>query len=185
MQKSAGALEAVEVLSRAREVFGESTVAEAYDRLAREIAADFRDRDPVLLALMCGGMVPAVAIMQRLDFPFRFDYVHATRYGQGTRGGDLSWRVPPGPNLRGETVVVIDDILDRGTTLAALKARLSAVGVAAQRIAVLVERQCERDGSIAADYVGLRVGPGFLFGCGMDVAGYWRGLPTISATRDE
>lgn len=183
--QSAGALDAVKVRSRAREVFDGSVVSEAYDRMAREIADDFRNRDPVVLVLMCGGMIPGAAIMQRFDFPFRFDYVHATRYGKGIRGGELSWRVPPSPSLRGETVIVIDDILDRGTTLAALKARLSAAGVAEQRVAVLVERECDRDVAIAADYVGLKVGPGFLFGCGMDVAGYWRGLSSISVMEDE
>lgn len=185
MAEPGNAAEAAKVRSNATEVFEPGVVSAAYDRLAEAIERDYRDRDPVLLAVMCGGMVPAAALMQRFDFPFRLDYVHATRYGTATRGGELTWRVPPSQSLRGETVLIVDDILDHGTTLAALKARLSAIGVLEQRVAVLVQRDRNQAASVVADYVGLRAGPGFLFGCGMDVAGYWRGLASISVMRDQ
>jgi hypoxanthine phosphoribosyltransferase len=102
-----------------------------------------------------------------------------TRYARGTRGGEIEWRVRPSADLASRTVLVVDDVLDRGHTLRALGAELEKVGVARLRTAVLVvKRVANARARPKVDYRGVEVEDVYLFGCGM---GYWRGLPALYA----
>jgi len=111
--------------------------------------------------------------------------VHPTRYGQATSGGVLSWRAAPSLALRGRIVLVVDDILDEGTTLAAIQERVRQLGAEACYTAVLAEKMHGRTKAAQADFVALSVPDRFVFGFGMDVRGAWRNLPAIYAMRAE
>ena len=74
----------------------------------------------MIICVMIGGLVPLGNLLHRLDFPLEVDYVHATRYRGDITGGDIHWKVRPSTNLAGRTVLVVDDILDGGITLAAI-----------------------------------------------------------------
>jgi hypoxanthine phosphoribosyltransferase len=150
--------------------------------MADSITADLAGTEPVVLAVMQGGAFAAVELCRRLRFPYAFDFVHVTRYAGGTRGGDVEWRVPPSAELKGRTVLVVDDVLDRGHTLRALRAELKRVGAARQRTAVLVVKKVAGGGARPkVDYVGVEVEDVYVFGCGMDYRGHWRGLPGLYA----
>jgi hypoxanthine phosphoribosyltransferase len=159
-------------------------VEAAIRRLADEICADYRERYPLLLAVMGGAVVFAGQLLPRLRFPLDFDYIHVSRYGSATQGGGVEWRVAPPPSVRGREVLVIDDILDGGHTMRAIRGRLLELGAASFRCAVLVEKQSPQTKPIAADYVGLRIPDRFVFGCGMDAKGFWRNLPEIRAMKE-
>lgn len=165
-------------------VCSEAEVQAAIARLAAEISARVRDAYPVVLVVMGGAVVFAGQLLPRLRFPLDLDYVHATRYGAATTGGSIAWRVSPPPQVRGRTVLVLDDILDGGQTLWAIRDQLLALGAARVLCAVLVEKTLARPKPIAADFVGLRIPDRFVFGCGMDAKGYWRNLPEIRAIRE-
>ena len=156
----------------------------AVERVAREIAAVYRDRYPLVLAVMGGAVVFAGWLLPRLRLPLDFDYLHATRYGTATAGGGIQWRVEPPATVRGREVLVLDDILDGGQTLAAIRSRLLASGAAGVKAAVLVEKDLPHPRPIAADFVALRIPDRFVFGCGMDAKGFWRNLPEIRAMKD-
>lgn len=164
-------------------VCGEGEVQGAIARLAVDISARLRDAYPVVLVVMGGAVVFAGQLLPRLRFPLDLDYVHATRYGTATTGGSLAWRVSPPPEVRGRTVLVLDDILDGGQTLCAIRDQLLVLGAARVLCAVLVEKTLARPKPIAADFVGLRIPDRFVFGCGMDAKGYWRNLPEIRAMK--
>jgi hypoxanthine phosphoribosyltransferase len=135
-----------------------------------------------VLAVMHGGVYAAVELSRRLRFPHEFEYVHVTRYASGTKGGAIEWRVRPSKKLAGRTVLIVDDVLDRGHTLRALHAELKRVGVAKQQTAVLVvKRVASARKRPKVDYVGVEVDDLYVFGCGMDYRGYWRGLPALYA----
>src|SRR5690606_8730255 len=106
--------EAVAARERARLVVPADAVAAAFDRMAAEITAALGRADPVMLAVMHGGMYAAVELSRRCAFPHELDFVHLTRYGNALTGGALEWRVPPRAALAGRTVLVVDDVLDRG-----------------------------------------------------------------------
>lgn len=165
-------------------VCGEAEIQAAIERLARDIDAQLRDTYPLVLVVMGGAVVFAGQLLPRLRFPLDLDYVHATRYGAATQGGGLTWRVNPPPEARGRTVLLLDDILDQGRTLRAIREQLLAQGATKVLSAVLVEKELAATKPMRADFVGLRIPDRFVFGCGMDAKGFWRNLPEIRALRN-
>ena len=158
-------------------------VQAAVKRLAAEIERALGKDYPLVLAVMGGAVVFAGQILPLLRFPLDFDYVHASRYGAMTRGSSIEWRVRPPALVRGRKVLVLDDILDHGETMNAIRNRLLELGAKEFYSAVLVEKALGKKKPIAADFVGLTIPDRFVFGCGMDAKGYWRNLPEIRAMR--
>ena len=109
-------------------------------RLAAEIDEELSTKYPLVLAVMGGAVVFAGQILPLLRFPLDFDYVHASRYGATTRGAGIEWRVKPPALVRGRTVLVLDDILDHGETMSAIRNGLLELGAQSVHCAVLVEK---------------------------------------------
>src|SRR5690606_19796016 len=127
----------------------------------------------------CGKLLPL------LRFPLTLDYVHASRYGDGIDGREIHWKVEPPPHVKDRAVLVLDDILDEGATLAAIKERVLAKGALSCDIAVLTEKRTGRPKPVHADFIGLEVPDRFVFGCGLDAYGLWRNLPAVYALKDK
>jgi hypoxanthine phosphoribosyltransferase len=179
---SPAARDALEARRTATRVCSAKEIRAALDRMAAQIGARLASKNPVVLAVMHGGVYAAVDLSRRFDFPHELDYVHVTRYANGTTGGAIEWRVEPGTRLAGRTVLVVDDVLDRGHTLRALHAALKRVGVATVHTAVLVVKNvANARGRPKVDYAGVEIEDRYVFGCGMDYRGYWRGLQALYA----
>lgn len=165
-------------------VYGRQEIEYALDRMAEGVTARLGDRDPVLLAMMIGGMVPLGALLPRLQFPLQVDYLHATRYQGGTRGGHLDWLRKPGLSLKNRTVLIIDDVLDHGITLAAGVEECRDAGAREVLTAVLISKRLAlRKGLQAADFAALETDDRYLFGWGMDYHSYLRNGEGIYAAR--
>jgi hypoxanthine phosphoribosyltransferase len=177
--------EANKVLSEADLLVGQADVAAAIGRLAVEITAQLKEANPVLLCVMNGGLIFTGQLLTQLAFPLEVDYLHATRYGHATSGAGLDWTVRPRLNLQGRTVLLLDDILDEGVTLAAIAEYCRQQGAAKVLMAVLVEKLHLRKVTpgMRADFSGLEVGDRFLFGYGLDYKGYWRNAAGIYAVK--
>jgi len=175
--------EARTMLAEADLVCSAAEVEQALFRLAAEITSVLADRYPLVLTVMGGAVVFAGQLLPQLLFPLECDYLHATRYGAETAGSTLNWIVEPRASVAGRTVLVLDDILDEGVTLAAIKEKLLAQGARDCYLAVLTEKDTGRAKPVAADFVGLRLPNRFVFGCGMDAKGAWRNLPAIYAVK--
>ncbi len=160
-------------------------VEAALDRMAAEITAELGDSNPLVYAVMNGALILAGRILPRLPFALEVAYLHATRYGHQIQGTLLDWRVRPTQDLRGRTVLVLDDILDEGHTLHAIIEHLKEEGAARVYSAVLTHKLHDRKAyaGMRADFTGLDVADRFLFGCGMDYKGYWRNAPGIYAVK--
>ncbi len=158
-------------------------VQAAVRRVAGEINGRLSEAYPLVLVVMAGAVVFGGQLLPLLNFPLDLDYVHASRYGNETAGGALEWRVAPPAGVQGRTVLLLDDILDGGTTLLAIRDRLREQGATRVFSAVLVEKVLAGGKPIDADFVGLRIPDRFVFGCGMDAKGYWRNLPEIRAMK--
>jgi hypoxanthine phosphoribosyltransferase len=182
IEDSGAVLDAVAVRRAARRIHSARDVGRTLTRMAREIDAGLAGTNPVVLAVMRGGVFAAVELCQRFRFPHELDYVHVTRYANGTRGGTIEWRVRPSEALAGRTVLIVDDVLDRGHTLRALQKELRRIGVAAQYTAVLVVKRVNvKRKRPRVDFAGLEIDDVYVFGCGMDYRGYWRGLRGLYA----
>ncbi len=170
-----------QVYARSTCLYTTNEVAAALDRMAINIHEKLSDQNPVILCVMIGGLVPMGNLLLRLDFPLEVDYVHATRYRGGIRGGELEWLVRPSVELKGRNVLVVDDILDGGVTLAAILNEVKAMGANEVYSAVLVDKHHKRvpDGLQKADFVGLEVDDHYIFGYGMDYNEYLRNAPGI------
>lgn len=173
------------ILADAEIIFSADTVAEAVSRVAVEISEKLSECNPLLLCVMSGGVPFAGQLMTQLHFPLDFDYLHVTRYGQETSGGALSWRSAPSTPVEGRTVLIIDDILDEGLTLAAIVERMKEQGAKACYTAVATDKMNGKKKPLKADFVALNVPDRFVFGYGMDVRGKWRNLPAIYAMKEE
>ncbi len=169
------------VYKRSSCLYTTEEVETALDRMAVDIRQVLHDKNPVIICVMIGGLVPMGNLLPRLDFPLEVDYVHATRYRGEISGGELHWKVRPTSNLQGRTVLVVDDILDGGVTLAAILAEIKTMGAAQVYSAVLVDKHHKRvdNGLEKADFVGLRVDDHYIFGYGMDYKEYLRNAPGI------
>ncbi|MDR1935638.1 MAG: hypoxanthine-guanine phosphoribosyltransferase [Candidatus Accumulibacter sp.] len=176
--------EARALLSGAELIHSARAVSAAVSRVAARITEKLGEQNPLLLCVMSGGVPFAGQLMMHLRFPLDFDYLHITRYGQETTGGALSWRSLPGMPVEGRSVLVVDDILDEGLTLAAIIERMRELGAAACHTAVAVDKLKGRQKPLAADFVALTVPDRFVFGYGMDVRGKWRNLPAIYAMKE-
>ena len=176
--------EAEEVLKHADCLHNVAVIRKAYDRLAQQISSDYADKHPLVLCVMIGGVHATSEITQRLTIPLQIDYLHATRYRGETTGGELHWKAHPDISVKDRDVLVIDDILDEGHTLAAILKALREQGAANVKAAVLAEKIHSRKApGIKADYVGVTVEDRYVFGCGMDYKSYWRQLPAIYAVK--
>jgi len=178
------AQEARDILAKSSLVHSPEAVQAALQRVAGEIAATLSDKNPLVLCVMTGGLIFSGQLLPKLDFPLEFDYLHVTRYGQDTQGGKLSWRSAPWTTVKGRVVLVVDDILDEGLTLAAVCESIKRLGAAEVKTAVFVEKENGKQKPIRADFVGLTVPDRFVFGFGMDVSGAWRHLPAIYAMQE-
>lgn len=175
------AKEARDLLANAELVHSAETVNAAVTRVAGEIKAKLVDANPLVLCVMTGGVIFTGQLLPQLDFPLDFDYLHVTRYGQETQGGKLSWRSAPWTPVKGRTVLVVDDILDEGVTLASVQESLRRLGAAEVLMAVFADKQNGKNKPVKADFVALPVPDRFVFGFGMDVSGAWRHLPAVYA----
>jgi len=173
--------EVVTVYNNADQLYTQKEIEAAMDCMAAEITAELAASDPIILSVMNGGLVMAGQILTRLDFPLRADYVHATRYRGGTSGKELHWLRPPEELLDGRTVLILDDILDEGITLAAIVEGCHNQGAKSVHSAVLVEKIRDRSNNFQADFVGVKAEDRYLFGYGMDYKGYLRNVAGIYA----
>ena len=172
-----------EILNSADEVCSAATVTDAIKRVAGEITAKLADQQPLVLSVMGGAVVFTGHLLPQLRFPLDFDYIHVSRYDDETRGGMINWKVATQENVKGRVVLVVDDILDEGQTMAAIRSRILAAGARSFYCAVLVEKAIGKDKPIRADFVGVTVPNRYVFGCGMDAYGAWRNLPAIYALK--
>ena len=173
--------EALALLERAEPVCSAADARLAVERLAAEITSRLGSEFPMVLAIMGGAVVFTGQLLPLLAFPLEFRAIEVTRYADTMAGGDIEWRLAPREDVRGRTVLVLDDILDEGVTLAAVRARLLAMGAARVLTAVFADKDTGRAKPIAADFIGMRVPDRYVFGFGMDAFGLWRNLPSVYA----
>lgn len=177
------ATEAKEILASADLICSEQETAAAVRRVAGGIERVLSETHPLVLSVMGGAVVFTGQLLPLLRFPLEFDYIHVTRYGPATTGGQLRWIAAPRQSVAGRTLLVVDDILDEGITLAAIHRQLLELGAAKCYTAVFADKQIGRDKPIAADFVGVQLPNRYVFGFGMDVSGAWRNLPAVYAVK--
>lgn len=175
------------VSARAKCLYSYSDIDSALNKMAKIIHEDLQNENPVVLCVMVGGVILTGRLLTLLDFPLQVDYIHATRYGNNVVGSQLEWVVKPRCSLKNRTVLIMDDILDGGVTLASIVEYCQLQGATTVKTAVLVEKEVERtsDALQKADYTAIKVENRYVFGYGMDYKGYLRNAPGIFVVAKE
>jgi len=175
--------EANKLLSAAEQIFSPEAITQTVKRIAAEITEVLADDYPLVLSVMGGAIVFTGHLLPLLEFPLTFDYLHVSRYHNTVRGGAINWKMSPQEDVHGRVVLVLDDVLDEGVTLAAIRDWMISHGAAAFYSAVLAEKEISRPKPIHADFTGVMLPDRYVFGFGMDIHGVWRNLPAIYALK--
>ncbi len=187
-----------QALAHSEVIHDRATLERVIARMAVQIRDDYRDSvppalesadaPPLYLTVMHGGLPFAAQLAMELGtlgLDLQFDYLHASRYRGETSGGELVWKHRPATPLRGRRVLLADDILDEGHTMAAITVWCLEQGATDVRIAVLAVKRHDRCvAGTRADYVGVEVPDRYVFGYGMDYHEQGRNLPAIYALKD-
>lgn len=178
--------QAWQVFQQADCLYDKQAVEMALDTMAVQISKDMADQNPLFVCVMSGALVTLGHLLTRLQFPLEIDYVHATRYRGSTQGGEIVWLAQPRKEIKDRSIIVVDDILDEGYTLAEIIREFHARGAHDVRSAVLVNKLHERRyQDLQANYVGLDVDDRYVFGYGMDYHDYLRNIDGIYAVAEE
>jgi hypoxanthine phosphoribosyltransferase len=166
------------LISRAR-------LARRVHRLARQIEKDFVGRDLVIVALLNGTVMFLADLLRRLSLPLRLDFIGVSSYRDGAGPGGLIFTKELRLDVRGRDVLLVDDILDTGRTLARVRAKLRLLRPRRLKICVLLDKPARRLEKIAADYVGFTVPDEFVVGYGLDYNEKYRNLPFVGLLRPD
>ena len=173
-------------LEQAELIYSEQAVNQAISAIAEQLNRDYINQKeaPIVLCVMGGAVFFTGQLLPQLQFPLELDYVQASRYQGEIEGKVLQWLVRPKETIKNRNIIILDDILDEGITLIAILEECKQLGAKDIKSAVLVEKQHNFKKPVDADYVGLTVANHYVFGCGMDIYGWWRNLPAIYALKN-
>lgn len=171
-----------EALKTADLIHNQATLSSAISRMGEEIGQALSGQSAVFLTIMQGGLVFAGQLATAIEADLEFDYVHASRFRGTTEGGELKWMRRPDTGLKDRVVLLVDDILDEGHTLQAIRKWCADQGASKVLLAVLCEKRHGRTvPGLSGDFVGVEVPDRYVFGYGMDFNEQGRNLPAIYA----
>lgn len=153
-----------------REVFGEAAVAARVRELGQEISAHYAGKDDVVMIGVLKGALPFMAdLLRALSFCPTLDFVRVASYGAGTSPGALRFLMDLESDIAGRHVLIVEDIVDTGRSLAYLLDILAKRGPASLKVCSFLDKAYRREVDVAVDFVGFEAPPVFLVGYGMDV----------------
>jgi hypoxanthine phosphoribosyltransferase len=147
--------------------------------LAAQIAPEYRDRPLTIVGVLTGSLMFLADLVRRLNVPLRIDFIQASSY-RGTESGALHIGPELRADIRGRHVLLVDDILDTGQTLRYLLARLSELGAASVKVAVLLRKEGRQVHPVHADFIGFDIPDAFVVGYGLDFNDEYRYLPYVA-----
>jgi hypoxanthine phosphoribosyltransferase len=169
-----------------RVLFDEATIMRRLDELAAEISRDFQDRELTVVAILNGSLIFMADLLRRIPLPLKLDCLSVASYhGRLETSGEIIFRQVALPDIAGRHLLILDDILDSGHTLAAVREKLETGRPASVRVCVLLQKKKARARHVHADYVGFEIEDEFVVGYGLDYMERYRNLPCIGVLRKD
>ncbi|MGH8093017.1 MAG: hypoxanthine phosphoribosyltransferase [Chthoniobacterales bacterium] len=169
-----------------RVLFDESTILRRLDELAAEISTEYRNRELTVIAVLNGSIILLADLLRRIPLPLKLDCLGVASYHGGTKSaGEIVFKQIALPDVAGRNILILDDILDSGVTLAAIRDKLLTQHPMSVKICVLLRKLKPRRRSVEVDYVGFEIGDEFVVGYGLDYMERYRNLPCIGVLRKE
>lgn len=157
-----------------------SQIQTGLENLASKLNIGYKNDKPLFLCVVNGAIVFTGQLLPLLSFPLTLDYVHVTRY-KNNQAGELVWKHYPSKPISGRNIVIIDDVLDSGITISAIKDWCLEQGATKVETVVLLEKEIPRmpDSIQHANYAVFKIGKEFVYGFGLDNDEYWRNTKDI------
>jgi len=169
-----------------RVLFDEATILWRLDEIAAQISKDYRDRELTVIAVLNGSLVFMADLMRRIPLPLRLDCLSVASYhGKAQTSGEVIFNQVAPPEVKDRHVLILDDILDSGSTLAAIGEKLQTAKPRSIRICVLLSKKKRRAREVNADYLGFEIEDEFVVGYGLDYNERYRNLPCIGVLKKE
>ena len=169
-----------------RVLLDEQTILRRLDELAAEITRDFQERELTIIAVLNGSLIFMADLLRRIPLPLKLDCLSVASYHGGTTTtGEVIFRQIALPDVTGRHILILDDILDSGHTLNAIRRKLEEAKPLSVRVCVLLEKQIPRAAPVEADYIGFKIGNEFVVGYGLDYMERYRNLPCIGVLRPD
>jgi len=163
----------------------EAAILKRVREIADQISNDYQGTEPILVGILKGSIIFMADLMRAIRIPVQMDFIRAASYGSGTQSSGTV-RVTKDIELpiQGRPVILIEDIVDSGLTLAYVKELLEERGAASLKICALIDKSERRERDILVDYCGFQVQEGFLVGYGLDCNEEFRNLPEICVLKE-
>ena len=169
-----------------RVLFDEPTIFQRLDQIAAQISKDYRDRELTVIAVLNGSLMFMSDLLRRIPLPLKLDCLSVASYhGKAETTGEVIFKQVAPPDVAGRHILILDDILDSGHTLAAIREKLETAKPRSVRVCVLLSKKKERARHVDADYVGFEIEDEFVVGYGLDFMERYRNLPYIGVLRKE
>jgi hypoxanthine phosphoribosyltransferase len=169
-----------------RVLFDEPAINRRLDELAQQISNDYRNRELTVIAVLNGSLMFMADLLRRIPLALKWDCLSVASYhGKAQTSGEVIFKQVALPDVAGRDVLILDDILDSGHTLAAIRDKLEAANPRSIRVCVLLSKRKQRARDVEPDYVGFEIEDEFVVGYGLDFMERYRKLPYIGVPRKE
>ncbi len=169
-----------------RVLFDEATILRRLDEIAGQISQDYRDRELTVIAVLNGSLIFMADLLRRIPLPLKLDCLSVASYhGKAQTSGEVVFKQIALPDVVDRHILILDDILDSGHTLAAIREKLETAKPRSIRVCVLLSKKKRRARSVDADYIGFEIEDEFVVGYGLDYMESYRNLPCIGVLRKE
>ena len=175
--------ESQKILAKAECLYDRIAIDNAINNIAQEMNHKLKDLAPIFLCVMNGALIFMGQLLVKLNFNLQLDYIHVSRYRGEMHSSNMHWFAKPSVTLKDRNIVIVEDILDSGLTIAGISDYCSQEGAKSIFTCALIDKDCERDsdGIKTVDFAGLKIENKFLIGFGLDYQGFFRNLPGIYA----
>jgi hypoxanthine phosphoribosyltransferase len=169
-----------------RILFHETTILSRLDELAAKISKDYRDQELTVIAVLSGSLMFMADLLRRIPLPLKLDFLRVASYhGRAETTDEVIFKQVALPDVKDRHILILDDILDSGHTLAAIREKLETAKPRSIRVCVLLSKKKRRVRPVDADYVGFEIEDEFVVGYGLDFMESYRNLPYIGVLRKE
>jgi hypoxanthine phosphoribosyltransferase len=169
-----------------RVLFDEAAIHRRLDEIATQISDDYRDRELTVIAVLNGSLMFMADLLRRIPLPLKLDCLSVASYhGKTEPSGELIFKQVALPDVKDRHILILDDILDSGHTLAAIREKLDTARPRSIRSCVLLSKKKQRPRQVDANYVGFEIEDEFVVGYGLDFMEKYRNLPCIGVLRKD
>jgi hypoxanthine phosphoribosyltransferase len=167
-------------------LFSKEQIAERIKELGKTLSEDYAGKDPIFVCILKGSSLFFADLVREITVPINFDFMSISSYGdEFISTGQVKLLKDLDTAIENRHVVIVEDIVDTGTTLSYLIKNLEARAPASIKICTLLDKECRRKTDITPDYCGFKVGDHFVVGYGLDFENGYRHLPFVGVLKPE